>query len=138
MSTRPFLRKVVFIDDDPITNKYHEKLNDAVGLAEKAEFYETAKQLIENYRNVKSDDEFPDLFVVDIGLPQESGHDLGKAIRKLPGFNDEKHQIVFVTASKDIKDVVIADNNQFDHYYWKPLDKRKVKQLLSEAFNIEA
>ena len=130
------LNKVVFIDDDPITNEFHKKLAESIQLAKSIEFYETGEEACKKYSNVNNSDEFPDLFFVDLGLPQMDGHELGLRLRKLDGFKDKNSKVCFLTASKDIRDVVKADNHQFEHYYWKPMDKRKMQQLLREVFNI--
>lgn len=136
MSDRPQLKKIVFVDDDPLTNGFHQKLIANMGIAQAVEFFEKAESLLEQYTDSTLTVDYPELFIIDIGLLKESGHELAKTIRDLSGYDPEKSKIAFVTASKDINDVVIADNNEFDHYFWKPLDKRKVTQLLREALNV--
>lgn len=136
MSTDTILNKVVCIDDDPITNEFHRNLFKKLNLANAIELYETAEQALEVYRNNPDEEDFPELFLVDIGLPRMTGHELAVVIRELPGYRKGKMHICFLTASKDIRDVVKADENSFEHYFWKPLDQRKTEQLLREAFGV--
>lgn len=137
MSTDTILHKVVFIDDDPITNEFHRNLLKKMQIARHVEFFETAEQALGVYRENADRSDFPELFLVDIGLPRMTGHELALAIRELPGYEKGKTHICFLTASKDIRDVIKADNNQFEHYFWKPMDHRKFEQLLREAFDID-
>lgn len=131
------LNKVVFIDDNPLTNELHKILAKSMGLAKEVEFYETAEEVLRKYSAEELGAAFPNIFFVDIGLPRMDGHELGLKLSRLPGFKEVNAKVCFLTASKDIRDVVKADNNDFDHYYWKPMDQRKMGQLLREAFNID-
>ena len=131
------LRKIIFVDDDNATNQFHKMLAKSMNLATEIEIYETAEEVLKAYSEPKEGRTFPQLFFVDIGLPKMTGHDLGIQIRKLPEFDATQSGICFLTASKDIRDVVVADSNEFDHYYWKPMNKRKVHQVLREVFNMK-
>lgn len=136
MSQTAILKKVVFIDDDPATNEFHRLLAKSMNLATEIEIYETAEAAIEAYSKPEEGKPFPNLFFVDIGLPKMDGHELGIKIRRLPDFDQNNTAICFLTASKDIRDVVVADSNEFEHYFWKPMDERKINQVLRDAFNI--
>jgi CheY-like chemotaxis protein len=136
MANPTLLKKVVFIDDDPATNQYHKLLASSINLAEEIEIYETAEAALKVYNEPQKDRTFPNLFFVDIGLPKMNGHDLGVKIRMLPEFDQKHSALCFLTASKNIGDVVVADSNEFEHYFWKPMDKRKIQQILREALNI--
>lgn len=137
MKADTILNKIVFIDDDPITNEFHRNLLNKMRISNHVEFFETAEQALGAYRENTDRSDFPELFLVDIGLPRMSGHELALAIRELPGYEKGKTHICFLTASKDIRDVIKADENQFEHYFWKPLDKRKFEQLIREAFGVD-
>lgn len=128
------LKKAVFIDDDPTTNEYHRNLLERMKLAETVEFYGTAEKALDVCRAITDEDEFPELILVDIGLPKMTGHELALAIREIPAYRQGRTHICFLTASKDIRDVIKADENLFEHYFWKPLDARKIEQLMAEAF----
>lgn len=131
------LKKVIFIDDDNATNQFHKMLAKSMNLATEIELYQTAEEVLKIYSQPQEGRVFPQLFFVDIGLPKMSGHELGVKIRQLPEFDSKQSGICFLTASKDVRDVVMADNNKFDHYYWKPMDKRKIHQALREVFNMK-
>ena len=118
MSDTTILNKVVFIDDDPATNQFHKLLAKSMNLATEIEIYETAEDALKVYSLAETNRKFPNLFFIDIGLPKMDGHELGVKIRSLPGFDSDKSAICFLTASKDIRDVVVADSNEFDHYFW--------------------
>mgnify|MGYP003657138097 CR=1 FL=1 len=136
MSNPSILKKVVFIDDDPATNQFHKMLAESMNLAEEIEIYETAEAALKIYAQAEDGRSFPNLFFIDLGLPQMDGHELGVKVRNLPEFDLGKSAICFLTASKDIRDLVVADSNDFEHYFWKPVDKRKITQVLREALDI--
>ena len=136
MTNSTILKKVVFIDDDPATNQFHKLLAESMNLAEDIEIYETAEAALKVYNEPDKGRTFPNLFFVDIGLPKMDGHELGVNIRKLPEFDGNESAICFLTASKDIRDVVVADSNEFEYYFWKPMNKRKIQPVLREALNI--
>lgn len=135
MSDNTILKKIVFVDDDPLTNELHKTLSNSVHLAEQVECYETAEEMLAVYEDEEAI--FPELFFIDIGLPTMDGHELGVTLRKMAGFKKAESEVCFLTASKDIRDVIAADNNEFDHYFWKPLDKSKLQALLRDIFKIE-
>ncbi len=136
MGEKRTLKKVAFIDDDNATNQFHRKLSASMNLADEVETYETAEAVLKAYAQPQEGRAFPDLFFIDIGLPKMDGHELSVLIRSLPEFDHERSAICFLTASKDIRDLVTADNNDVNHYFWKPMDERKIRQVLREAFDM--
>lgn len=129
------LKKVVFIDDDPATNHIHRKIAGSMNLAETVEFYENGEDALNTYDN-NSPSQAPDLVFVDIGLPKINGVELADKLQRLGQFKAHDTKFCFLTASKDIRDVLKADDFQFEHYYWKPLSKAKMEQVLRETLDI--
>jgi CheY-like chemotaxis protein len=134
--TTTILKKVVFVDDDPATNQVHNMLASSMNLAEEVEIFTSGQDVLMTYHDDDNGPKLPDIFFIDIRLPRISGHELAIKLRSIKRFDPKKTAIVFLTASKDIKDLVEADDNKFEHYHWKPLDKRKMAQILRETFNI--
>ncbi|MGB0917765.1 MAG: response regulator [Flavobacteriales bacterium] len=135
MERNYILSKLVFIDDDPLTNQFHKMLIESMKVAREIECFDSAESILAHYSKTNPNRKFPDLFCVDIGLPKMNGHELAVALRQLPEFKEQKSTICFLTGSKDINDVIAADVNQFNHYFWKPLDKPKFNTLLKEVYN---
>ena len=135
MKQEYLLNKVVFIDDDPTTNLIHKKIAESMNLAKSVEFYENCETIWDAYGDGNAE-EVPDLVFVDIGLPKVNGVELADKLQQLDQFKTHDTKFCFLTASKDIRDVLKADDLEFDHYYWKPLSKAKMGQVLRETFSI--
>jgi response regulator RpfG family c-di-GMP phosphodiesterase len=41
---------------------------------------------------------------------------------------------VHLTASLDIKDVIKSDENEVEHYYFKPIKEKELQQLIDTNF----
>jgi len=135
MKQEYLLKKVIFIDDDPATNHIHKKIAESINLAETVEFYESCEAIWNEYGEDNAE-QVPDIVFVDIGLPKINGVELADKLQQLEQFKAHDTKFCFLTASKDIRDVLKADDYEFDHYYWKPLNKAKMGQVLRETLSI--
>lgn len=59
----------------------------------------------------------PEIMLIDIGLPDKSGYDVAKELRKLPQF---KETTMIALTGYDCRDRAIQSG--FTHYYKKPMD----------------
>ncbi len=137
LAPKTSIKKVVFIDDDDATNAYHKALTKEHNLAETAEFYTSAEHALSALSTITDKYAFPELIFVDINMPKMDGHEFAKEVREMPGFNENRTCIALLTNSKDIRDVITADENMVEHYYWKPLNQDLLKQVLKEGLNID-
>jgi CheY-like chemotaxis protein len=72
-----------------------------------------------------------DLGIVDIGLPDMSGHDVARALRKLPG--GPAMYLAAVSGFGQPEDRTNALAAGFDHHVLKPLDVAIVRRIISLA-----
>ncbi len=74
---------------------------------------------------------FPDLFLLDIELPGVTGHDLCRAIRKIP--EAAEIPVVFISAHDDLETVMAGYDAGGDDYVVKPVDvvilERKIENI---------
>lgn len=68
----------------------------------------------------------PEVFVLDIGLPEMDGYELARRLRKLPGAGDAV--MIALTGYGQSHDKVLAKAAGFDHHFVKPAN---AEQLLS-------
>lgn len=127
------LKKVMFIDDDYYVNEFHRMLVKQTDMAEEAKFHDSAKSAFDELGKLGADD-FPDLILIDVNMPEVDGHEFVKKLNKLEGFDNDNTTVAFLTASKDIRDVIRADENNVEYYYWKPLNKEGVDKILRDCF----
>ncbi|WP_426197346.1 hybrid sensor histidine kinase/response regulator [Massilia sp. DWR3-1-1] len=71
----------------------------------------------------------PDFAFLDIGLPQMSGYDLARGIRKLP--TGSMTMLVAVTGWGQEKDRQLAFEAGFDHHMVKPVRFEQIEEILS-------
>lgn len=127
------LNKVVFVDDNPMTNQYHRLLWKENPFANEIEFYQNAESALEALNSME---EYPELIFIDINMPRMDGHEFISLLSQSPKYLENKPVLAYLTSSKDIRDVVQADENEVSHYYWKPLNKEILQEALMDLFSI--
>ncbi len=130
------LKKAVFVDDDKFVNMYHKQLTSKVGLAKEVHFFEDAEEALSYLKGIQSEEEFPELILVDINMPKIDGHQFVKTVNQLDNYNPNQVMMAFLTNSKDIKDVIKADEDKVNYYYWKPLNFKLIDKLLYDGFSL--
>jgi CheY-like chemotaxis protein len=72
----------------------------------------------------------PEVALVDIGLPVMDGYELARRLRELPGLSALR--IVAVTGYGQATDRVRTRDAGFDAHLVKPVDMRRVTQVIGE------
>jgi two-component system chemotaxis response regulator CheY len=70
----------------------------------------------------------PDIVMLDIGLPDRSGHSLAKLFKRL----DPDVHIIMVSGNKSYRDISLARRNAVDGYIVKPYQKAKILDALKK------
>ena len=70
----------------------------------------------------------PDIALLDIELPDESGHTLAKFIKGI----DPTAFVVMVTGNNSVEDVALAQANKVDGFIVKPYNKSKIFECLEK------
>ena len=131
------LKKVMFVDDDRMVNLVHKQLAEKTGLADELLIYNSSEEAIFHLMKITNAGEFPELILVDINMPQIDGHEFAKRVKTLKGFDAERTMLAFLTSSRELEDVVKADEEEVEYFYWKPLDKDTLKKVLKDGFEME-
>lgn len=132
------LNKAVFIDDSEYTNELHKRVANSVKLAKHILCFDDAKKALEELGKIEDKYDFPELILVDINMPGMDGHEFSVEIQNMKAFNPNRTVLAFLTSSKDIVDVIKADENEVELYYWKPLSQDVMRRVLKDGFNIDA
>ena len=74
----------------------------------------------------------PDVVLLDLRLPDQSGLDVLKQIRKI----DARIPVVFVTLARSADSAIEATRQGAYDYLLKPLDLQKLEQVIVEALNV--
>ena len=77
--------------------------------------------------------ETPEVFLLDIGLPDMDGNEMARRLRMHP--ETTKAILIAVTGYGQEQDRDAALNAGFDHYFSKPIDSAKLASLLAEINN---
>ena len=73
----------------------------------------------------------PQVFLLDIGLPGMSGHELAQQLRSINGF--DKSLMIAMTGYGQDEDRARSLQSGFDHHLVKPIDVSALTTLISEA-----
>jgi two-component SAPR family response regulator len=128
------INSIVFIDDDEATNAYHKVMCEKIGCGDKVKFFPTAQSALDYLKSIGSKYDFPDLIFVDINMPEMNGHEFVTQVQDMSGYNPDRTTIAHLTASLDIKDVIKSDENEVEHYYFKPIKELELVKLIDENF----
>jgi DNA-binding NtrC family response regulator len=74
----------------------------------------------------------PDVILLDLGLPDQSGLELYQQIRRI----DARIPVIFVTMAKTADAAIEAMKQGAYDYLFKPLDPLKLRQVVSEALEV--
>lgn len=138
MITTPKLKRVMFIDDDDATNFFHQSLSKEVNLAANLDVHNNATEALKVLNEITDKYEFPELIFVDINMPKINGHEFTQLVQDMPGFNPNRTCVALLTNSKSIGDVIEADQNEVEHFYWKPLNTETLNQVLKDGLGIHS
>lgn len=127
----PILEHVMFIDDDMATNFLHGAIATDYRLANELTFHKNPHEALEELStlNIK---QFPELIFVDVNMPYMNGHEFMQQLRFLAGYDKDRTCVTFLTGAYNMRDLMQADENQVDCYYWKPLNKDVLNNILAE------
>lgn len=122
---------ILIIDDDPISNAITEELLKQLYFSDEIKQALSAKEgleFIEKYYEEK--EAFPELILIDINMPGMDGFQFVERLNSLPITNKDTFNISALTSSNDPRDIELMEKLGVDHYIVKPLNTKKVKELL--------
>ncbi|MBC7685535.1 MAG: response regulator [Bdellovibrionales bacterium] len=71
----------------------------------------------------------PDIAIIDIGMPGLNGHEVAKALRRIPEM--QKTVLVALTGWGSAEDLMAAKNAGFDHHLTKPVQIEKIEAIVN-------
>ena len=115
-------RRILVVDDNAdVAESLSEWLGDSGHEVRVARTGAEALQLAEAFR--------PEVMLVDIGLPDMSGHDIARKLRGIPALKDAV--LVAVTGYGQQNDRRRSREAGFDHHWIKPLSAEMLSDLLA-------
>lgn len=128
VNTQLHTKTAMFIDDDQATNVLHCIGAQNVRLADSISTHTSATLALEELKYTP-ESEFPSFLFVDVSMPGVNGHEFMDGVKKLKGYDPKQTCVVFVTGSLDIRDMVMADENDVHCYKFKPLTQNDFLEL---------
>jgi DNA-binding response OmpR family regulator len=116
-------RRVLIVEDD---DDSREMLMEIVGLLGHRAF--GAPNATDALKVAR--DTHPDVVLIDIGLPDASGHDIAKTLRAAP--NGSRVRLVALTGYSDSATRQLAADAGFDDYVVKPFSSDSLASLLGD------
>ncbi len=127
-------KSAVIIDDDPVNNFLCEKVLGSSDEVERAKSFDNPVEALSYLQGKVADYElkqdFPDLILLDLNMPQLDGWNFLEEYRKLPKPITEKTKLYILTSSVDDRDMRKASKVNFlSGFISKPLTVDTVKSF---------
>jgi CheY-like chemotaxis protein len=128
------LNFLMLIDDNEITNFYHEDLIRDMQIAREFKIYNSSTDALDYLKKVIDLERVqPDLILLDIKMPDLDGFDLLHELEEYSVDYSETLNIVILTSSTLKRDREIADRFPFlKGFVEKPLTEDKLKALVEK------
>ncbi len=123
---------LLFIDDDEITNAFHEIIVDTADICDRNLFISDPVEGIDFFKGLANKKEvFPEILFLDINMPKMNGWEFIEALKAL---NLESLPIIIMLSTSTYeRDIQLAASNELVYKYInKPLEENILKALLSE------
>jgi len=124
---------LLFIDDDHLTNTYHELILQSSKICDNAKFFLSAEKAIEYLRAivVNQKNTLPDVIFLDINMPAMNGWEFVDLYEQMDINN--KPLIVMLSSSDHIKDLELTASKKTVHKLInKPLQVEELQHICKE------
>ncbi|MBP2158076.1 MULTISPECIES: ATP-binding protein [Asticcacaulis] len=121
-ATAASARRLVVVDDNIDAARSLAMLLEANGHT--VAVFDHARAVLEAVEKLR-----PDVFILDIGLPDMTGYDLARRLRAMPEF--ETATVIALTGYGQASDREESTAAGFDHHLVKPADPRKLEAILA-------
>ncbi|MDQ3071878.1 MAG: response regulator [Bacteroidota bacterium] len=127
MNTYRF-KTVLLIDDNTIDNFINTKLITKAGFSEKVIEKTSAISALDFLREIKNEEEVPDVILLDIMMPVMDGFEFLEQYDKMPADVKSKSRVVMLSSTESFKDLNRANSNP---YVYKFLNKPLTEAVLA-------
>lgn len=127
--------KILLVDDDDINNFLNEIILQELNVADKIYVRHNGKEALElitgQCRNGK-ENLCPDIIFLDINMPIMNGFEFLEEYKKLPAA--KKSVVVILSSSENEKDINQSKKYGITAYINKPLNEKKIQEIIAENF----
>ena len=123
-----------FIDDDYLTNYFHEIVAKDLGVAKQLVFFESAEEALAELVNRGANDTPPEIIFLDINMPEINGWEFMDLYQET--FEVKRSQIMVLTTSANPADQQKAEEHEWiDGFLSKPLTKEVLTEIQAAFFD---
>lgn len=127
--------KILLVDDDEINNFLNEIILQDLDIADKIFVKQNGREaldLISDHCNNGKEHLCPDIIFLDINMPVMNGFEFLEEYKKLP--TSKKSVVVILSSSENERDVKESKKYGITAYINKPLNERKIQEIIEENF----
>ena len=127
------LKCILFVDDNPADNRYHQIIVEEMKIADELQFVENGVEALDYLSRVGNT--IPDLIFLDINMPRMNGWEFLEEYKNLAPALKAKIVIVILSTSANASDIQKSQeiNEVFD-FETKPLSKESIENILEHYF----
>ncbi len=126
------LKSILLIDDDDLTNNFHNRLIGKLNVTESIKITQNGKEAIDYLLEA---DRYPDLILLDLNMPVMNGFEFIEAFGQ--AFNTNHNMVVIMLTttliSKEIEHANHCEN--INELVSKPLTKDKLEYIMNKYFS---
>ncbi|CAN5917741.1 hypothetical protein BH24BAC1_BH24BAC1_26570 [soil metagenome] len=123
------IKSVLLIDDDSISNFLHQKVIKKTAVVENFFFAANGAEGLRILRDL-SQDQYPDIILLDIQMPVMDGFDFMEHYLKDEALSNSGARVVILSTSSNQQDISRMKNYGIDTYLEKPLKAEHLTDLI--------
>lgn len=129
------IKRILLIDDDPITNFANQLLLEDLAVAEQVLVATNGQEALQRIRQLGAGGTCPELILLDINMPVMNGFEFLEAYEGFGSAQKQSVVILMLTTSMNPGDVQRLQQVHIQGFLNKPLTEEMVRDLLRQHFN---
>jgi CheY-like chemotaxis protein len=131
------MNKLIIIDDNPLEHFIAGKLLKESGCFNDIKHFMDGQESIDFVeKNLRSEEELPDMIILDLNMPGLNGRDFLKQFKQMRNTMKKNICVNILSSSVYYEDMMLPESYDFvKAYYIKPLSPQMIKEMQQQCIN---